>query len=231
MRFVTLFMNKIVFVSFLKNTDFDRNICLLVSSIRNFTGPYANAPIWIMIPSNINEIDKKMKKFLNFQNCEFFPYEAHPMNVKKDFFPMKTHVDGTIIRPYFNAGFLVCRPEVGVLDFWKKNFLEFAYRDEFKVFYKDNIIYSIFIHQAILTACVLTKIKRKQLQELSFEYNYPIHLYHTSAKEFRPENISDLITVRFEEDRDLKFLKSHLDSKFNLWYSSIIENIQFENRF
>ncbi|MFX0125282.1 MAG: hypothetical protein ACFFAE_16765, partial [Candidatus Hodarchaeota archaeon] len=37
-------------------------------------------------------------------------------NVTEDkIFPMKTHVDNNTLRPYFNAGFLIVRPEKGLL--------------------------------------------------------------------------------------------------------------------
>ena len=304
-------MRKIVFVSYMKNADFDLNICLLVSSIRNFAGLYTNASIWIMVPSDVTEIDQDMTIFLRSQKVELIQYDAHPMFMKipleelvyasataeslakekfellvwldsntlilheiesilpengkllgyrpvhhtligskidepldsfwgliyskfsvfdKNLFPMKTHVDGNTIRPYFNAGFLICKPKNGILEYWKEEFLELAYESDFKTFYTKNAIYSIFIHQAILTGCILSKLKQNQLQELPFECNYPIHLYQNSSEEFKPKDLSMLLTVRFEELKDLEFLMSNLGSNFTQWYETVLQNTQYQKR-
>ncbi|MGC1123351.1 MAG: hypothetical protein WBA22_19875 [Candidatus Methanofastidiosia archaeon] len=119
-------------------------------------------------------------------------------------FPMKTHVDCNILRPYFNAGFLIVRPERGLLQSWWETFKE-LYRDpDFKEFYQKDDLYTIFIHQAVLTGVILSRMERKELQELPFSYNYPLHLYEESPPEYQPENINDLVTARFYLDKLLK---------------------------
>ena len=114
-------------------------------------------------------------------------------------FPMKTHVDRNILRPYFNAGFLIVRPEKGLLQSWWECFKESYCDPSFEQFYQKDERYSIFMHQAILAGVILSTMKRKELQELPFSYNYPLHLYHESPKECRPQNINELITARYEE--------------------------------
>ena len=113
-------------------------------------------------------------------------------------FPMKTHVDHNTLRPYFNAGFLIVRPEKGLLKAWWDRFKE-LYRDlGFEEHYEKNELYTIFIHQAVLAGVILSAMDRQELQELPFSYNYPLHLYAESPREYRPQNINDLITARYE---------------------------------
>lgn len=121
-------------------------------------------------------------------------------NVTNDkVFPMKTHVDHNTIRPYFNAGFLIVRPEMGLCQSWWKRFKK-LYRDpSFEEFYQKDKRYSIFMHQAILAGVILSNMEKKELQELPFSYNYPLHLYHESPNEYRPQNVNDLITARYEK--------------------------------
>ena len=114
-------------------------------------------------------------------------------------FPMKTHVDGHILRPYFNAGCLITRPKQEILQTWWNRFSELYTQTEFRRFYKKNQLFAIFIHQAVLTGIILSALKPHELQELPFTYNYPIHLYSESSKEFRPKNINELITMRYEQ--------------------------------
>lgn len=114
-------------------------------------------------------------------------------------FPMKTHVDHNTLRPYFNAGFLIVRPEKGLLQSWWKCFKELYPDPSFKEFYQKDERYSIFIHQAVLAGVILSTMQKQELKELPFSYNYPLHLYHESPKEYRPESINDLITARYED--------------------------------
>ena len=71
-------------------------------------------------------------------------------------------------------------------------------------FYEKNELYSIFIHQAVLTGVILSSLKRDELHELPFTYNYPLHLYNEVPQDLRPGNIDELVTVRYEEPGVLK---------------------------
>lgn len=114
-------------------------------------------------------------------------------------FPMKPHVDHNTLRPYFNAGHLILRPEKGLLQTWWEYFKK-LYRDPlFEEYYEKNELYSIFVHQAVLTGVILSTVKRQELQELPFTYNYPLHLYAESPRDLQPQNVNDLITVRYEK--------------------------------
>jgi hypothetical protein len=122
-------------------------------------------------------------------------------------FPMKTHVDHNTLRPYFNAGFLIVRPALGLLQYWWKKFNELYLESEFKEFYQKNDLYSIFIHQAILAGVILNQMEKSMLQELPFEYNYPLHLLHECPEEYIPIDLNDLKTVRYENTKILKAAK------------------------
>jgi len=50
-------------------------------------------------------------------------------------FPMMTHVDGTVIRPYFNAGLLVTRPEKRLFQIWRDTFFKVYQKPSFQKFY------------------------------------------------------------------------------------------------
>ncbi|MFW9915619.1 MAG: hypothetical protein ACFFGZ_08400 [Candidatus Thorarchaeota archaeon] len=134
-------------------------------------------------------------------------------------FPMKTHVDGNTLRPYFNAGFLIVRPEKGLLQAWWEAFEKLYQDPDFKAHYAKNQLYTIFIHQAVLAGVILSTMDRQELQELPFSYNYPLHLYAESAKEYRPQNISDLITARYENPETLE--KVPLQEPLKSWVGEL----------
>ena len=101
-------------------------------------------------------------------------------------FPMTTHVEGTRIRPYFNAGLLVVRPEKHLLRNWRRNFLDTYDAPEFEEFYKKDERYAIFMHQAVLAGTILSLLRTDETVELPPTYNYPLHLYQEDATTHRP---------------------------------------------
>ena len=133
-------------------------------------------------------------------------------------FPMRTHVDNNILRPYFNAGFLIVRPKVKLLQAWWKKFKRYYKNPEFQTFYNKNDFYAIFIHQAILAGTLLTQLEKSEMQELPFEYNYPLHLISESPDEYKPQNLNDLVTVRYEKTSIIR------EAGFNESYRSWILN-------
>ncbi|MFX0170734.1 MAG: hypothetical protein ACFE9L_02320 [Candidatus Hodarchaeota archaeon] len=144
-------------------------------------------------------------------------------NVTEDkIFPMKTHVDNNTLRPYFNAGFLIVRPEKGLLLSWWKLFKELYPDPSFKEFYNKDEHYRIFIHQAVLAGVILSTMQKQELQELPFSYNYPLHLYHESPNEYRPESIIDLITARYENVEWLE--KVPIQEPLKSWLKNQIES-------
>ncbi|MCG3220584.1 MAG: hypothetical protein H7641_04315 [Candidatus Heimdallarchaeota archaeon] len=112
-------------------------------------------------------------------------------------FPMQTHVDGNILRPYFNSGFLIVRPEKGFLETWWKRYMELYKNPDFKSFYDKEELYVTFIHQAVLSAVILSNFEKEELQILPFSYCYPINLYEESLPEYRPKSTSELVTARY----------------------------------
>lgn len=113
-------------------------------------------------------------------------------------FPMKTHVDTTTIRPYFNAGILVTRPEKHLLQNWRDTFFKVYQKPDLQKFYQQDERYVIFIHQAVLSGVILTTFATDELHELPPTYNYPLHLYDEDITGKRPSNLEELVTFRHE---------------------------------
>ncbi len=113
-------------------------------------------------------------------------------------FPMKTHVDQNILRPYFNAGILVIRPEDGLFKTWQEKFFEVYQTPELAELYESDERYVIFIHQALLSGVILSTFAPGEIQELPRSYNYPLHLYEDDVTAHRPSSLDELVTLRHE---------------------------------
>ncbi len=120
-------------------------------------------------------------------------------NVPKNrVFPMLTHVDGTRIRPYFNAGLLVTRPEKNLLQAWANTFFKLYREPSLQDFYQQDERYKVFIHQAVLSGVILSTFRIDEIFELPPKYNYPLHLYSEDVTDNRPSCLEELVTFRHE---------------------------------
>jgi hypothetical protein len=118
-------------------------------------------------------------------------------------FPMETCVRDNSIRPYFNAGCQVTRPQTGLFSRWGELFRSLYRHPDFRPFFAD-LVYRIFMHQAVLAGAVLSSFSPAQLYELPESYNYPLHLHADYPAEFRPAKLNDLVTCRYETFDELK---------------------------
>jgi hypothetical protein len=92
----------------------------------------------------------------------------------------------------------VVRPSEGLLRAWRDSFLEAYMSDDFTLFYKIEPRYRIFIHQAILSGTVLSRLGMKKIMQLPAKYNYPLHLFRQDITEGKPKTLDELTTFRFE---------------------------------
>jgi hypothetical protein len=113
-------------------------------------------------------------------------------------FLMHTAVDGDRIRPHINAGLLVVRPERGLLTAWRETFARAYRRPDFERFYAQNVRYRIFVHQAILSATVLSLLTPEEFLVLPDTYNYPLHLHSDFPPARAAASLNALVTCRYD---------------------------------
>jgi len=113
-------------------------------------------------------------------------------------FPMTTHVDATVIRPYINAGALIARPELGLFAAWCEKFLALYQAVFLQEIYELDWRYKVFIHQAVLTGMVLAALPPEKIRTLPDTYNYPLHLFGEDISGRRPPRLEELVTFRHE---------------------------------
>lgn len=112
--------------------------------------------------------------------------------------PMITSVDQLTIRPYFNAGLLVIRPDKCVLRQWADAFLSLYADSRFIPFYETNDLYRIFMHQAVLSGVILSMIPVNAMRLLPHTVHYPLHMHTQYPAPQRVEYLNELITCRLD---------------------------------
>jgi hypothetical protein len=116
----------------------------------------------------------------------------------ENLFSLETLVDQVKIRAQFNAGLLVVRPEKGLLRSWRDDFLRLYQLSQWEPFYKENILYKIFIHQAILAGTILARLKPDEIRSFPRRVNYPLFLHDRYPFEYRPAGLKELVTFRYD---------------------------------
>ena len=111
----------------------------------------------------------------------------------ENIFPMLTTVDGVQIRPQFNAGVTSVRPRKKLLQTWRDHFEQLYQQPELAPYYEEHILYRIFVHQAILSATLLSVLKQDEMQDLGPNVNFPMFL------DGMPDSAREAVTLRYDE--------------------------------
>lgn len=120
------------------------------------------------------------------------------------------------VRPYFNAGMLVCRPQEALLQAWLETF-QLTYRHpDFTPAYEQPK-YAVFMHQAVLAGILLHRYRPDQLLELPESYNYPLHMHADYPAEYRIHALEELKTARYENTNELAEYLHSFDSAKSDW--------------
>jgi hypothetical protein len=113
-------------------------------------------------------------------------------------FTMTTTVDRVAIRPYFNAGLVVVRPELGLLRAWRARLADLIADHAFEEFYEASILYRFFLHQAALAGTVLASVDAARMRELPLRYAYPLHMHRSYPPQDQLAALNDAITCRYD---------------------------------
>jgi hypothetical protein len=124
-----------------------------------------------------------------YKHCQVNPEKA---------FPVTTIVDNQVLRPYYNAGLLVVRPEDVLLRAWQGAFFRYYIDPVYEPFYRQSELYRTFIHQSILAGIIINRLDQPEILELPFTYNYPLHLQQSFPVERRARVINTLASCRYE---------------------------------
>jgi len=112
-------------------------------------------------------------------------------------FAMPTTVDDQVLRPYFNAGLMVVRPEHGLFRAWADNFARLQSDSSFGRFLTKPL-YQVFFHQAILAGTALALIDGNQMILLPPWVSYPLHMQDQYPDERQISDLGHLATIRHE---------------------------------
>lgn len=113
-------------------------------------------------------------------------------------FPMVTPADGDTIRPYFQAGCIVVRPEWGILRKWAEMFTVLVQNSVIKALCEQDQRKRIFTFQVALTGAVLNNLDQDEMHQFSDRINYPIFFKEMFGANRDFHDITNAVTIRYE---------------------------------
>jgi hypothetical protein len=130
---------------------------------------------------------------------DFWQQAYRLMSVDEDLlFPMTTPAYGDRVRPYFNAGCLVVRPERKMLRRWAEQWGVLNSDRQLREMSEQDQRKRIFLHQVALTGAVLNTIGQEEMLEFSDQINYPLFFQRMFGAEHPFDDITEVVSLRHE---------------------------------
>jgi hypothetical protein len=122
------------------------------------------------------------------------------MGIKaSEIFPVVTPADGETIRPYFQAGCIVVRPERGIMRKWEEMLSLLAADPLIKESCGTDPRKRYFTFQVALTGAVLKGLPRAAMHAFSDRVNYPIFFKEMFGAKREFHDLNRVVTVRYEQ--------------------------------
>lgn len=115
---------------------------------------------------------------------------------------VETFVGGQRIRSYFNSHAFAVDPSNGLLAQWFEHFATLVGDQAFQLNACQDELHQIFLHQATLSALLVTSLDLKRMRILPPDYNYPYNLHQSVPEDRRALALNDLVCIAYE-DRSL----------------------------
>ena len=112
---------------------------------------------------------------------------------------VESFLDALRIRPYFNTHAFALDPHKGICRRWLDCFDALVCDRAFQLRACSDQSHQVFLHQAILSAIIVTMLAPHRIRTLPPEYNYPYNLHPSVPLDRRALALNDLVTVAYDE--------------------------------
>lgn len=112
---------------------------------------------------------------------------------------VESFVDKQQIRAYFNTHTIAVNPALGLYCRWLDDFTTLVEDTAYQEAACGDIAHQIFLHQAILSALIVTQVPPERMRLLPPEYSYPYNMQHLVPPERRATVLNDLVCIANEE--------------------------------
>jgi hypothetical protein len=112
---------------------------------------------------------------------------------------VESFVDRKQLRAYFNSHILSVNPSVGLCREWFDLFAALATDEVFQAGAGRDQLHQIFLHQAVLSTLLATRVDPDRLRILPPDYSYPYNLQDRVPADRRATALNDLVCIACED--------------------------------
>jgi len=112
---------------------------------------------------------------------------------------VESFADQQRIRPYFNTHCFAFNPAAGLGRSWWAHFKTIVTNEAFQTGPCRDELHRIFLHQAILSTLVASRLDWERVRLLPPEYNYPLNLLEEMPPDRKAPVLNNLVNAVYEE--------------------------------
>ncbi len=111
---------------------------------------------------------------------------------------VRAYVDEKEIRFYINCEAIVVRPELEIFNKWKNAFVKILDNREFIRQFCSDQLHAIFLHQAVLSATILSEVKQSRIQWMADKTVYSLLLHDKMPVEKKISRACDVPLISYD---------------------------------
>ncbi len=124
---------------------------------------------------------------------EFWAPLYNYLNLNIENIPIaETEVDGVKTRAYYNCGIFSVNPALGIMQEWARVQTVFLKDEEYQKKACSFIMRKIFLHQAVFSCVVISKLKPDEIYPLPISCGYPLELHGKMPEEKKIIKLNDI---------------------------------------
>lgn len=145
-------------------------------------------------PVHIQNVGSAWDELLN----EYWRTVYESVGLDKAPFSVTSFVDQVKLRPYFNTHTFSIQPMLGLMNRWLELFRQFVVDEDFQEGPCQPFREKIFLHQALLSALVVSELEEGEIRILSPQYSYPYNLQGEIPAADRVRDVGELVSLTWE---------------------------------
>lgn len=111
---------------------------------------------------------------------------------------VKTAVDNVDIQPYYNCEIFSVNPRLGIFTEWAEKLTVFLEDEQYQKNACSTFLRRLFLHQAVLTGVIVSRVPHRQIKKLSVKSSYPFNQHDRVPDKKKISYLDEATAVIFD---------------------------------
>lgn len=130
---------------------------------------------------------------------EFWTQVYQAVGIDDVHITVESFVDGQRLRAYYNTHAFATKPSTGLMRMWYETFEKLVINSDFQSGACRDELHHIFLHQAVLSTLVVTRLEPQRICMLPPSYNYPYNLQEKIPADKQASALNDMVCIAYED--------------------------------